>query len=87
MTTFYEETQARNEAIGRLGRMIDQVRRAENSLREAVDERRSLGGGSRARIGNLLACVEDATEYVQREARRIATDYPVGRVPDAERVA
>ena len=76
MPSVLEEKRAQNAEVERLCRMIDQCKRLENSLRQAYDERKALGGGSRARIGNLLAGAEDAADYIQKECHRLQIDYP-----------
>lgn len=76
MTSFFDEVRQMNAEVERITRMIDQLRRAENSLREAHDERRSVGGGSRARIGNLLANAEDAVEFCRDEIHSFQADFP-----------
>ncbi len=76
MTSFFDEVRQMNAEVERITRMIDQLRRAENSLREAHDERSSIGGGSRARLGNLLANAEDAVEFCRDEINRMQADYP-----------
>ena len=76
MPSVLEEKRAQNAEVERLCRMIDQCKRLENSLRQAYDERKALGGGSRARIGNLLAGAEDAADFVRNECHRMQIDYP-----------
>ena len=76
MPSVLEEKRAQNAEVERLCRMIDQCKRLGNSLRQAYDERRALGGGSRARLGNLLACAEDAADFIQKECHRMQIDYP-----------
>ena len=75
--SYYDELRQQREDVARIGQMIDDLRRAEIALREAYDERRCLGGGSRTRIGGLLGIAEGACRATVREIEHLGLDYPV----------
>lgn len=75
-----EEMKLQRRDVERIERMIDRTKRIENALRQMHDERRALGGGSRARIGALLAAADDEMLELTRNTRQLALDFspPVG---------
>lgn len=75
-----EEMRQQRADVERIERMICALKKAENALRMAHDERRCLGGGSRTHIGALLGVAQDEQDNVMREISHFALDYPV-RMP------
>lgn len=76
----FEEVKTQNRDVERIERAIDHATRIERALRQMHDERKAIGGGSRARIGALLSGVEDERGDLDRILRGLSLDFspPVG---------
>lgn len=70
-----QEVQQKNDDMARIRRLIDNTARMDRALREVHDERNSIGGGSRTRIGDLLSIVEDAGHEVAADVRHFSLRY------------